>query len=91
MTELAPHIWTILSGLAPTLAALFGFLKAQAAAREARDEARAASLKADKIIIQTNGTLSIMFARNVQLAAELDKHDIPIPPPNVGEKDAGNP
>lgn len=64
------HFWAIIPAIFPTTVALFGWL-----------EAKASSRKADTVIIQTNGTLSRLHARNQQLAAELSKYNVPIPPP----------
>lgn len=76
-----PHIWTIVSGLTPTIVALLSFLKA-----------REASHKASTIIIQTNGTLSRLVDRNHQLLTKLNEHGIVIPLDDFGKgaEDEGN-
>jgi hypothetical protein len=53
-------------------------------------EAKSSSKKSDMIILQTNGTLSRLHARNQQLAAELSKYNVPIPPPIEGETNERN-
>jgi hypothetical protein len=73
------HIYTIVAGLLPTVTALLAFLKS-----------REASKKTDIVIIQTNGTLSKLYLRNSQLAAELSKNNQSIPPPLEGPHNEGN-
>ena len=64
------HIWGILSTVLPTATALFAWL-----------EAKASNKKNDIIIVQTNGNLARLYKRNEQLASELSKYNVPIPPP----------
>lgn len=60
---------SLLTAVLPTITGFFAYLKA-----------REASKKSDTIIVQTNGTLTVLHRRNIQLAAELSKNDVPIPP-----------
>lgn len=72
------HITTLVAALVPTVPALLAFFKA-----------REASKNTDLIIVQTNGTLTVLHKRNAQLVAELSKNDVPIPPVE-GDPHAGN-
>jgi 4'-phosphopantetheinyl transferase EntD len=70
------HFWAVFPAMFPTIAAVLSYLQAKASSR-----------KVDTVIIQTNGALTRLHIRNQQLAAELNKYNVPIPPPIEGEPD----
>lgn len=73
------QVWPYISAVLPTVTAFLALLKT-----------RSVDGKTDKLIIQTNGNINRLMDRNHQLAAELSKHGIPIPPEIQGGNDAGN-
>jgi hypothetical protein len=70
------HLWSIGPGVLSALAGLFAWLKA-----------REVSRKADTIIINVNGRMTQVLDRNHQLATELTKHGLELPPPIIKEDD----
>jgi hypothetical protein len=69
------HVWTLASALLPTISAFFAYLKAKQVGH-----------KADNITINVNGRLSQVLERNQQLASELSKRGIELPPPIIHEE-----
>jgi hypothetical protein len=67
------HIWAFIAAIPTTIGAYFAWR-----------EARATKQKTEIIQVQTNGQISRLSYRNAQLAMELSKHNIPIPPPLEG-------